>query len=120
MRKILAPLGLPSLTSGVAVPAAAVCSTGPMIAVAGLGPAVFWTHLMLPLLAPVNLVVLWLSFRRHRKPTGLAVASLGVLLIVTHFVSLTHFSLFFYIGVVLLVLGALFDWRVHRRPVRSC
>ena len=132
MRKLLARFGLasaPGVTTGLTVPAAGVCAAypvfgAPLVAV-GLGGLGIALHLALWLIAPLNLVLLWLNFRRHRNPLGLLVAGPGAVFIVmvltSHWLDAIPHDLI-WPGLVLVAVGVLIDWRAqlqHRSPLRT-
>ncbi len=124
----------PTLTRAATVPSCAVCAgwsvLGAPLASIGLMGTAIVLHELLVILAPLNLVLLWRTFRQHRQPQGLVVASVGVLFILMHLTShvvprgypilwvLRALSMpLIWVGTTLLVAGALLDWRVQRRPV---
>jgi len=137
MRNALARFGVfssPSIIHAATVPSCTVCAGGPVLsgplAAAGfLGPALV-LHQMLWLFAPLNAVLLRLSFRVHRDPIPFLVGGLGSLLLLLHMMSpyilpphpsdLTNpFRLISltltWLGSPLLLIGAVLDWRARRR-----
>ncbi len=127
MPKLLARLGLgsvPALTG----PACAVCLAGPVlqapIVAAGLTGVAFVLHYLLWVVAPVNLLPLWLGFRRHHNPWGLRLGALGALLVVLALLVHAPFHLaaglhdLMWLGVALFIAGGIADWLGHR-PRRS-
>ena len=124
MQKNPTRFGLPSLNSAAGVVGCACGATNSIAAplgAVGLGGAALGLHLMLLALAPLNLLLLGPSFRRHRDPKGLLVASIGILFIFGHLVDPIHLRfgapVEIYAGVALLAIGAVLDWRAKRRPV---
>lgn len=96
--------------------AGAVQLAGPLAALglAGLGAVL---HGLLALVAPLNVAIIWLGFRRHGKPLALLLASLGLLFLVVH--GATHFAptpdtLSAWVGVGLLIGATALDWRALR------
>ena len=139
MRAALARFGLTNAPNGIlaaTVPSCTVCAGGPVLtgplAMAGLiGPA-FVLHQLLWFFAPLNMVMLRLSYTVHRDPVPLVVGGLGSLLLVVHMASpyflpahppdislanpLRLISLgLTWLGSPLLIVGALLDWRARRR-----
>ena len=139
MRGFLARFGLTNAPNGIlaaTVPSCTVCAGGPVLtgplAMAGLmGPALV-LHQLLWFFAPLNAVMLRLSYRVHRDPVPLVVGGLGSVLLVVHMASpyflpahppditltnpLRLISLgLTWFGSPLLILGALLDWRARRR-----
>lgn len=126
IRPLLTRLGLataPALTG----PACLVCAGGAAvwgtITSLGLMPLGFVLHYGLWVLAPLNLLPLWRSFRRHRNPWGLRLAALGVLLILVPLLVHEPFEFdvelhnLIWVGMPLLAAGGLMDWRARRRPL---
>ena len=124
MPNLLARLGLgsaPALTG----PACAVCLAGPAlqapIVAAGLTGVAFVLHYLLWVLAPVNLLPLWLGFRRHRDPWGLRLGMVGTLLIVLALLVHAPFHLaaelrdLMWLGVALLIAGGIADLLARRQ-----
>lgn len=125
MPKLLARLSLgsaPALTG----PACAVCLAGPVlqapIVATGLTGVAFAMHYLLWMMAPVNLVPLWIGFRRHHNPWGLRLGVVGALLVA---LALTVHAPFYlaeelhdlmWLGVTLLVAGGIADLLARRRP----
>ena len=124
----------PNAIHGATVPSCTVCAGGPVLsgplAAAGfMGPALV-LHQLLWIFAPLNAVLLRLSFRVHRDPLPLVVGGLGSLLLFLHMLSpyilpehssaltdpLRLLSLTLtWLGSPLLLLGAALDWRARRR-----
>jgi len=76
-------------------------------------------------IAPLNLLLLWLNFRRHHHPLGLLVAGPGVVFIVmvvtSHWLDAIPHDLI-WPGLVLVAVGVLIDWRAqwqHRFLLRT-
>ena len=91
----------------------------PLVAAGGAALVTAWVlHLALWGLAPLNLVFLWLNFRRHHDPIGLFVASAGALFVVVgmggHFTHVLPHDAFIYPGLALILGGILLDWRSQR------
>lgn len=128
-----------ALTRAATVPAYAVCATytliaPPLAAIGLIGPALF-LHEALAFVAPLNLLVLRMSFRRHRHGLPLQLAAAGVLFILLHMLGhlvLGHFDdppttvdtslpvealmpIFLVAGGALLAAGVVADWRLQRR-----
>lgn len=141
MRSILSRVGLGTgaglATKAATVPSCAVCAAYPMLAgpltAAGLFGVGVVLHNLLVVLAPLNLVFLATTYRLHRRPWGLATAGIGVAFILAHLafhvIPQRHPIMrvlhpyeyqvgmaFIWIGMVLLVVGAVLDWRAQRRP----
>ena len=129
IRKLPARFGLasaPGVTTGLTVPAAGVCAAypvfgAPLVAV-GLGGLAIALHMALWVIAPLNLVLLWLNFRGHRKPLGLLVAGSGVVFILmavtSHWLGAVPHDLI-WPGLALVAVGVLIDLgaqRQHRSP----
>jgi adenylate cyclase len=127
----------PNAIHGATVPSCTVCAGGPVLsgplAAAGfMGPALV-LHQLLWIFAPLNAVLLRLSFGVHRDPLPLAVGGLGSLLLFLHMLSpyvlpahssaltdplrLVSLTLT-WLGSPLLLLGAALDWRARRRGAR--
>jgi adenylate cyclase len=102
---------------------------GPLAAL-GLVGAAGSLHILLPVLAPLNLWLLWDSFRQHRKAGGLVLAVLSMPFIVAHM--LGHYVFrgnedlllgLIWAGAVFLIAGILVDWRAQHSPTghwRAC
>jgi len=114
------------LSQTAVIPCAGVCAAypvlgAPLIAL-GLGGSVAATvlHMFLWVLAPLNLVLLWLNFRRHRNPSGLVADGIGTLLILSalggHLLGAIPHQLI-YPGLGFFAVGALIDWWALRRPL---
>lgn len=140
MRSVLARFGIGAgagLAKAATVPACAVCAAYPVLAgpltAAGLFGAGVVLHNLLVLLAPLNLVFLAVTYRLHRRSSGLVIASIGVMFIMLHlaFHVVPESSLFMHvldpyqfqvgmtviwIGMALLAMGVILDWRAQRRP----
>lgn len=135
MRRHLGRLELVSSPGGVklaTVPCAGVCGlpivAGPLAAAGpAAGLAVGVLHGLLWVIAPLNLLILWFNYRRHRDARPLLLGSLGVIFIVavmtlhaadeiTGFESWPHNPVI-WSGLALLALGILLDWRAARRGV---
>jgi adenylate cyclase len=137
MRNTLARFGIfssPTLIHAATIPSCTVCAGGPVLsgplAAAGfMGPALV-LHQLLWVFAPLNAVLLRLSFRIHRDPVPFLVGGLGSLLLLLHMMSpyilpphpptLTNpfrlISLMLtWLGSPLLLIGAVLDWRARRR-----
>ncbi len=121
---------LAPLTSGMGVCAAGGCAAAPAIlasplVTAVLGGTVGAVHIVSGLLfAPLSLLFLVRSYRRHRRILGVLLASAGVFLMLTHYVSHFHRGThgdepFMYAGATLLLCGALFDLWAQRRFSRG-
>ena len=121
MRDLLARAGSASLP-GVTVPSVGVCSAYPVLgaplAAVGLGSVVIALHMALWFLAPLNLVLMWVHFRRHRDPRGMLASGLGIVFIMialsAHFLHAIPHDLI-WVGLALLGAGALVDWRAQGR-----
>lgn len=114
------------------VPAAGVCGApflaGPLTAAGpAVGLAVGVLHGLLWVIAPLNLLLLWFNYRRHRDARPLVLGALGVIFIIavmalhsanniTGFESWPHDPLI-WSGLALLASGLLLDWRAARRGV---
>ena len=108
------------------IPCAGVCAAYPVLGApwVGLGlggsVAVSVLHGFLWVLAPLNLVLLWLNFRRHRNPSGLVAGGIGTLLILSalvgHFLGAVPHNLI-YPGLGFFGVGALIDWWTLRRTL---
>lgn len=84
------------------------------IGLTGLGTVL---HGMLTFTAPLNVLIIWLGFRRHRKPLPFLVAGVGLFFLAIHGTS--HFApvpdaLSAWIGVGLLIVATVLDWREVR------
>ncbi len=131
LRALLLRLQLLSWSSfsGVAtVPCAGVCAGYPLLA-GTLGLSFSWpfplwaivVHLiLLPMVIPLNAVLLFGNFRRHRQPFGLAAGIIGGLLTLAALAS--HFEILsesahdlIWPGGALLVAGVILDWIAQRR-----
>src|SRR5919197_6748290 len=139
MRGFLARFGVTNASNGIlvaTVPSCTVCAGGPVLtgplAMAGLmGPALV-LHQLLWFFAPLNAVMLRLSYAVHRDPVPLAIGGLGSLLLLLHMASpyflpahppditlanpfrLISLTLTWF-GSPLLIVGAALDWRARRR-----
>ncbi|MGH2452862.1 MAG: MerC family mercury resistance protein [Candidatus Methylomirabilales bacterium] len=126
------PLVSWSSFSGVAtVPCAGVCAGYPLLAGLGLSFSFgvpLWAivvHLiLLPAVIPLNAVLLFVNFRRHRQPFGLAAGIIGGLL--TFAALASHFEILserahdlIWPGGALLVVGVALDWIAQRRRPRA-
>ncbi len=96
----------------------------PLVGV-GLGGLGIGLHMALWVIAPLNLLLLWLNFRRHHHPLGLLVAGPGVVFIVmvvtSHWLDAIPHDLI-WPGLVLVAVGVLIDWRAqwqHRSLLRT-
>ena len=126
-------LGSVSSTGGVklaTVPCAGVCGApfvaGPLAAVGpAAGLAVGVLHGLLWVIAPLNLLLLWFHYRRHRDARPLVLGTLGVTFIIavmalhaadeiTGFESWPHNPLI-WSGLALPASGIVLDWRAARR-----
>lgn len=140
MRSLNARTGLgvgAGLTKAATVPACAACAAYPLIAAplaaVGLFGIAAVLHNMLVFLAPLNLIFLTRTYRRHRRPWALGLATVGVLFILGHLafhvIPSGHAVMqalypyeyevgmaFIWIGMLLLAAGAALDWRASRRP----
>src|SRR5919205_3758981 len=137
MRAFLARFGLSNASNGIlvsTVPSCTVCAGGPVLtgplAMAGLmGPALVLLQLLW-IFAPLNALMLRLSYNVHRDPLPLVVGGLGSLLLLLHMASpyilpphppdLTNpfrliSLLLTWFGSPLLIVGAALDWRARRR-----
>ena len=129
-------MGLPFTRSGLVsssglsqtavIPCAGVCAAYPVLGAPlvalGLGGsvAVGVLHTFLWVLAPLNLVLLWMNFRRHRNPSGLVAGGIGTLFILSalggHFLGAIPHELI-YPGLGFFAVGALIDWWTLRRAL---
>ena len=82
-------------------------------------------HLALWVIAPLNLVLLWLIFRRHGNPLGLLAAVPGavfiVMVVMSHWLDAIPHDLT-WPGLALVAVGVLIDWRAqwqHRSLLRT-
>jgi adenylate cyclase len=139
MRTFFARFGLTNAPNGImaaTVPSCTVCAGGPVLtgplAMAGLmGPALV-LHQLLWVFAPLNAVMLRLSYAVHRDPLPLVVGGLGSVLLLLHMasayvlpehppdISLSNpFRLISltltWLGSPFLIVGAALDWRARRR-----
>ena len=128
LRKSLARIGLgtgPALTG----PACLVCGAAPILlpplTSVGLLGAAIALHYLLWVLAPLNLVPLWLGFRHHRRPSALILAGLGASLVLIALLVHGPRGLLpdelhdlIWIGVLFLMAGAIVDWNARRNYVR--
>ena len=114
------------LSQTAVIPCAGVCGAypalgAPLVAL-GVGGSVAASvlHGFLWVLAPLNLVLLWLNFRRHRNPSGLVAGCIGTLLILSalvgHFIGAVPHDLL-YPGLGFFAVGALIDWWTLRRTL---
>lgn len=138
IRSIVARFGLGAgLTKAATVPSCAVCAAypvlvGPLTAAGMFGAAVV-LHNLLVVLAPLNLLFLGASYRRHRRPEALYLAGAGIVLIMLHLAmhvipwshpiirALSPHELqvgmgLIWAGLILLMLGAIADRRAQGRP----
>jgi adenylate cyclase len=139
MRSLLARFGLTNAPNGIlaaTVPSCTVCAGGPVLtgplAMAGLvGPALV-LHQLLWFFAPLNAIMLRLSYGVHRDPVPLVIGGLGSLLLLVHMASpyflpehppeialsnpfrLISLVLTWF-GSPLLIVGAALDWRARRQ-----
>lgn len=93
--------------------------SAPLVAAGGAALVTGWVlHLALWGLAPLNLLFLWLNFRRHHDSFPLFVAGAGVLFVVLglsgHFLHVLPHD-FIYPGLALMLGGVMLDWRSQRR-----
>ncbi len=93
-RTLVAGIALPSLggiVQGLTAPACAVCAAAPVVQwplyVLGLSGVGTVLHEGLWILAPLNVALLWRSFRRHGHSTPLVLAALGAGLVLAHLAS---------------------------------
>jgi adenylate cyclase len=107
------------------VPLCAVCAgyplvISPLVAAGVIGSGAF-LHVLIPLLMPLNLWLLRLSYREHRRPWGLALAAASIPFILAHMAG--HFVFggdervllaLIWAGGGLLVAGIMVDWRDQR------
>ena len=125
MRPLLSRLGL--MAAPVATgPACVVCGAYPLVAAplasVGLTGAALVLHYLLWIIAPLNLVPFWISFRRHRNPTGLYLAAIGAVLMMVPLLEHPPFRLhaslheFLWLGLGFLVAAAIVDRRARRQP----
>jgi adenylate cyclase len=124
----------PSLIHAATVPSCTVCAGGPVLtgplATAGMAGTAALLHQLLWFFAPLNAIMLRLSYGVHRDPLPLVVGGLGSLLLLLHMASpyflpphppdLTNpFRLISltltWLGSPLLIVGAALDWRARRR-----
>lgn len=124
----------PTLIHAATVPMCTVCAGGPVLTgplvMAGLGAPAAVLHQLLWVFAPLNLLVLRLSFGEHRDPMPFIVGGLGSILLLLHMASpyflpehppdLTNpFRLISltltWLGSPLLLGGAWLDWRARKR-----
>ena len=116
----------PGLSNTAVIPCAGVCGAYPVLGAplvalgVGGSVAVAVLHGFLWVLAPLNLVLLWLNFRRHRNPSGLVAGGIGTLLILSalvgHFLGAIPHELI-YPGLGFFAVGALIDWWTLRRAL---
>jgi adenylate cyclase len=128
MRTLVARLGLtrPADVAKVAsVPLCTVCAAYPLLLpplmAAGVIASGATLHLLLPVLAPINVWLLRASFREHGRPLGLILAVLSIPFILAHMAGHFFFGgdefallILIWIGGALLVGGLLIDWRAQR------
>lgn len=111
-----------NIASAATVPSFIICGASPIfvplfasLGLAGLG---FVLHRGLWLLAPLNLLLLWRRFRRHRRPAGLLLAGAGTVLIWLHLLGhnfgRTILPLI-WLGTAFLVAGATANYLAERR-----
>jgi len=121
----IAPAGLPwwtGSTKAATIPTGIACAgalqlAGPLAAL-GLTAVGAALHALLAVVAPLNVVVMWLGFRHHGERLPLVLAGLGLLTLGVH--AATHLgpvpdSLSAWVGVSFLIAGGLLDWRALRR-----
>jgi adenylate cyclase len=131
MRELLVRLGLTSqadmakAAKAATVPMCAVCAgyplvVSPLVAAGVIGSGAF-LHLAIPLLMPVNLWLLRMSFREHGKPLGLVLTLASIPFVLAHmgghfFVGGDEVMLLglIWIGGGLLVAGIMADWQAQR------
>ncbi len=114
----------PGATRSLLLPCVGVCGAfpilgAPLVAV-GLISVAWALHVGLFVIAPLNVLLLWLNFRRHREPSAMALGSLGAALIVV--AVLGHFRPtiphdFMWLELAFLALALYVDWQVERRPL---
>jgi RNA polymerase sigma-70 factor, ECF subfamily len=79
---------IPAAIRMLTAPACVVCATHPLthapLVALGLGGAAITLHASLALLAPLNALLLWRSFRRHGRAAPLILGLAGVALIMAH------------------------------------
>ena len=136
MRNLLARLGLTSpagAAKAASVPLCTVCATYPLIisplVAAGIIGSGAGLHVLLPVLAPINVWLLRASFREHGRPLGLILALAGLPFILAHMAGHFFFGgdellllVLIWIGGGLLVAGLAVDWQTQRglAHVGSC
>jgi len=108
-------------SKAAAIPTGIACAgalqlAGPLAAI-GLTAVGAALHALLAVVAPLNLAVMWLGFRRHGRALPLVLAGLGLLALVVH--GATHLqpvpdTLSAWVGVGLLIAGGVLDWRALR------
>ena len=128
MRNLLARLGLTSpagAAKAASVPLCTVCATYPLIisplVAAGIIGSGAGLHVLLPVLAPINVWLLRASFREHGRPLGLILALAGLPFILAHMAGHFFFGgdellllVLIWIGGGLLVAGLAVDWQTQR------
>ena len=129
LRISLARVGLgtgPALTG----PACLVCGAAPVLmpplTSVGLLGAAAVLHYLLWVLAPLNLVPLWLGFRHHRNPSALLLAGLGASMVLIALLVHGPYRLLpdglhdlIWLGVLFLIAGAMVDWSANQNYVRK-
>ena len=113
------PTRVAMVPTGVAC-AGALQLAGPLAAL-GLTAVGAALHALLAVVAPLNVAVIWLGFRRHGRPWPLLLAGLGLFALIVH--AATHLqpvpdTLSAWVGVGLLIAAGVLDWRALRRA--SC
>lgn len=116
------PLWWTGATKAATIPTGIACAgalqlAGPLAAL-GLTAMGAALHALLAVVAPLNVVVMWLGFRRHGEPWPLVLAGLGLLTLGVH--AATHVGpvpdpLSAWVGVSFLIGGGVLDWRALRR-----
>lgn len=118
----IGPLWWTGPTKAATIPTGIACAgalqlAGPLgaLGLTAMGAAL---HALLAVVAPLNVVVMWLGFRRHGVRLPLVLAGLGLLTLGVH--AVTHLgpvpdSLSAWVGVSLLIGGGVLDWRALRR-----
>lgn len=110
------PTKVASVPTGIAC-AGALQLAAPLAAL-GLTAVGTTLHALLAIAAPLNVVAVWLGFRRHGRLLPLALAVLGLVALGLH--AATHLepvpnSLSAWVGVGLLVAASFLDWDALRR-----
>lgn len=129
MRHLLArfgPMSPATATKAATIPMCAVCAgyplvTAPLVAAGVIGSAAF-LHVLIPVLAPLNIWLLRASWREHGQPLALILAAASIPFILAHmaghlFFGGGDFALLplIWAGGALLVAGIMVDWRTQRR-----